>query len=147
LKKIITIGIYAGHAFLIKDIQKLARLYAFGSGQARFTKACNLQRHRKTCSNRQTKIICPHKKVYLRLTDYEKSFYSKDNFSFSAISWLEQTSKTLRVHIHRALSGHGGERWIQGAPLDGYEPKSKTEKRSSARGACRSARISSPGSL
>jgi len=31
------------------------------------------------------------------------------------------------VHNHHALCGHGGERWIQGAPLEGYEPKSKTE--------------------
>jgi len=28
LKKILTIGIYDGHAFLIKDIKKLAKLYA-----------------------------------------------------------------------------------------------------------------------
>ena len=112
LKKIITIGVYEGHAFLIKDIQKLAKLYACGHCQARFTKVCNLQRHRKTCSNGQTKIICPNKKVHLPLTDYEKSFYSKDKFSFSAISWLEQTSKTLGVHIHYVLCGQGGERWI-----------------------------------
>ena len=86
---------YEGHAFFIKDIQKLARLYACGSCQVRFTKACNLQRHRKTCSNGQTKTIPPNEKVYLPLTDYEKSFYSKDKFSFSSISWLEQTSKAL----------------------------------------------------
>jgi len=86
LKKIITIGMYEGHAFLIKDIQKLARLYACCSCQARFTKACNLRRHKKTCSNGQTKTICPNEKVYLPLIDYEKSFYSQDKFSFSSIS-------------------------------------------------------------
>ena len=53
-------------------------------------------------------------------------FYSKCTFSETSILWLEQTSKALGVHIHHALCGHGGERWIKGAFVDGYEPKSKT---------------------
>ena len=33
-------GIYEGHAFLIKDINKLAKLYACVNCQARFAKNC-----------------------------------------------------------------------------------------------------------
>ena len=125
-KKIITIDVYEDHALFIKDIQKLAKLYACGYCQTHFTRLGSLHRHRKTCSNGQTKIICPNEQVYLPLTDYEKSFYSKGTFSTSSIRLLEQTSKALGVHIHHALCGHGGERWIKGAFVDGYEPKSKT---------------------
>ena len=47
LENITTIGIYKGHAFLIKDITKLAKTYVCNNCQVRFTKACNLQRHAK----------------------------------------------------------------------------------------------------
>ena len=34
--------------------------------------------------------------------------------------------KKLDIHIHHAMCGHGGERWILGAPVDGYAAKSGT---------------------
>ena len=46
LKNIMTIGIYEGHAFFIKDIKKLAKTYVCNNCQARFTQAWNLQRHK-----------------------------------------------------------------------------------------------------
>jgi len=39
---------------------------------------------------------------------------------------LENEAKTRDLHIHHALCGHGGERWIAGAPVDGYESITKT---------------------
>ncbi|KAK3751014.1 hypothetical protein QZH41_020178 [Actinostola sp. cb2023] len=30
------------------------------------------------------------------------------------------------MHIHHAACGHGGERWIEGAPVDGYNPTTRT---------------------
>ena len=36
------IGVYEGHAFLIRDIENLAKLYACDNCPARFTKVCNL---------------------------------------------------------------------------------------------------------
>ena len=39
---IMKIRIYEGHAFLIKDIKKLAKLYACVDCHTRFTKSCNL---------------------------------------------------------------------------------------------------------
>jgi len=48
LKNIMKIGIYEGHAFLIKDITKLAKTYVCNNCRASFTKATNLQRHLKT---------------------------------------------------------------------------------------------------
>jgi len=32
----------------------------------------------------------------------------------------------LRKHILHALGGHGGERWIVGAPVEGYDPTTNT---------------------
>ena len=63
LKNIMTIGIHEGHAFLIKDITKLAKTYVCSDCQGRFTKACHLQRHTKTCSRGRTIIDCPNEKV------------------------------------------------------------------------------------
>ena len=59
-------------------------------------------------------------------TAYERAFYDRGQASQSAISWLEKTGKQHGIHIHHALCGHGGERWILGAPVDGYDPKSET---------------------
>ena len=56
LKNIMTIGIYEGHAFLIKDITKLAKTYVCNDCRGRFTKASNPQRHTKTCSQGRTII-------------------------------------------------------------------------------------------
>ena len=114
LKNIMTIGIYEGHAFLIKDITKLAKTYVFNDCRSRFTKASNLQRHIKTCSQGRTIIDCPNEKVKAPPTVYERTFYGKGQASQPAISWLEKTSQRLGIHIHRAMCRHGGERWILG---------------------------------
>jgi hypothetical protein len=58
-----TIGVYNDHAFLITDIKKLALVYACGECNQRFTQACNLKRHAKTCTQGKTTVICPGKKV------------------------------------------------------------------------------------
>jgi len=50
LKNIMTFGIYEEHAFLIKDITKLAKTYVCNNCRARFTRPCHLQRHIKTCA-------------------------------------------------------------------------------------------------
>ena len=126
LKNIMTIGIHQGHAFLIKDITKLAKTYVCNDCRGRFTQATHLQRHTKTCSQGRTTIDCPNEKVKAPLTVYERTFYGKGQVSQPAISWLEKTSQRLGIHIHHAMCGHGGERWILGAPVDGYDPKSGT---------------------
>ena len=62
LKNIMTIGIYGEHAFLIKDITKLAKNYECNHCHARFTKACNLQRHAERCSPRGNCNRLPRRK-------------------------------------------------------------------------------------
>ena len=42
------------------------------------------------------------------------------------IDWLEYETEKRNLHMHHARCGHGGERWIVGAPVDGYEPTTKT---------------------
>ena len=39
---------------------------------------------------------------------------------------MEYEAEKRNLHIHHALCGHGGERWIAGAPVDGYEPTTNT---------------------
>ena len=63
LTNILTIGIYEGHAFLIKDISKLARTYACVHCRARFTQTYNLQRHTERCAQGKTVIDCPAERV------------------------------------------------------------------------------------
>ena len=44
-RPVLTMGLYAGHAFLIQDLAQVARSYTCGGCQARFTKPDNLLRH------------------------------------------------------------------------------------------------------
>ena len=59
LKNIITIGIYEGHAFLIKDTKKLAKTYVCNNCRGRFIQATHLQRHVKTCSQGKNNCRLP----------------------------------------------------------------------------------------
>ena len=126
LKNILTIGIYEGHAFVIKDIAKLPRTYECGHCRARFTKVCNLQRHFQTCSAGKTVIVCPGERVEAPQTAFEKAFYPKNTASKNSLLWLEREAKRRKIHIHHAMCGHGGERWIERALVDGYNHATKT---------------------
>ena len=126
LTNIMTIGVHRGHAFLIKDITKLAKTYKCKDCHHRFTRSDNLQRHSQTCSKGKTVIICPGERVEKPQTAYEKVFYPKHYTSKASLLWLEKEAKHRKKHIHHAMCGHGGERWIEGAPVDGYHHKTKT---------------------
>jgi hypothetical protein len=122
----VTIGIYNEHAFLIRDITKVAQLYACAHCNQQFTQACHLQRHAGRCISGETKVICPGKEVLRPQSDYEKAFHPKSNASKGSLQWIEYEAQTRGLHIHHAFCGHGGECWITDAPVDGYEPTSKT---------------------
>lgn len=126
LKNIKMIGIYKGHEFLIKDMNKLANLYVCVNCQARFTKGYILQRHAKLCSQRRKIIGCSNERVEALKTAHERAFYNKSTYSSSSIRWLGCTSNLWGKHIDHALCGNGGERWRVGASVDGYDPISKT---------------------
>ena len=126
LSNIMTIGVYDGHALLIKDISKLARIYACVHCQARFTQACHLQRHTQRCSQGKTVIDCPGEKVEAPQTAFEKAFFPKHSASSESIRWLEREAKLRKIHINHAMCGHSGERCILRAPVDGYHPESRT---------------------
>ena len=121
-----TIGIYEGHAFLNKDITKLAKMYVCNDCRSRFTKAGNLQRYTKTCSQGEMVISCLKEKIKPPLTKYEMPYYDKGQASKTAIEWIEKTAKRLGIHIHHALCGHGGERYVLGAPVDSLDLKTGT---------------------
>lgn len=111
---------------MIKDITKLARTYVCNDCRGTFSKACNLQRHTKTCSNGETKIKCPEQKVKKPTTKYEEAFNSLTKTSPQCNEWLEKEEKRLGFHIHHATCGHGGECCLLGTPVDGFEPSSRT---------------------
>ena len=124
---LLNMGLYDGHAFLITDLKKVAGTYTCGDCQARFTQSCHLVRHvANNCSRGQTKINCPNKRIKAPASSYESAFYPKQTCSFVAIKWLEWEAKNRGIHIHHARCGHGGEREILGARVDGYHPESKT---------------------
>jgi len=75
-KKIITIDVYAGHAFLIKDIKKLGKIYQCALCSQQFTKVCNLQRHDQTCKKGETTMICTQLSE-LPQTAFQKAMYPK----------------------------------------------------------------------
>ena len=117
LTNILTIAIYEGHAFVIKDITKLAKTYACVHCRSRFTKEC-LQRHIQTCAQGKTVIDCPAERVELPQTSFEKAFYPKHSSSPESLRWLEQEAALRKIHIHHAACGHGGERWVERAPVE-----------------------------
>ena len=124
---LLNMGLYYGHAFLITDLKQVAGTYTCGECQARFTKSCHLVRHvANRCSRGQTKINCPNNRIKAPSSAYERAFYPEQTCSFVAIKWLEWEAKKRGIHIHHARCGHGGERQILGARVDGYHPESKT---------------------
>ena len=108
LKSIMTIGIYEGHAFLIKDIAKLAKTYVCNDCGGHFTQAGSLQRHAKTCRKGETDISCPEEKLNPPLTKYEMTFYEKGDSSKPATEWLEKTAKSLKIPFITRCVAMGG---------------------------------------
>jgi len=66
-----TIGFYGAHAFLITNIEKLARLYACAHCNQQFTKDSNLQRNAKRCTKRETQVCCQGELVERPQSAYE----------------------------------------------------------------------------
>ena len=126
-RPLLNMGLYAGHAFLITDLKKVSGTYTCGDCQARFTRADNLVRHvANNCSRGQTKINCLNNRIKAPSSAYEHAFYPEQTCSFVAIKWLEWEARKRGIHIHHTRCGHGGERQILGAQVDGYHPESKT---------------------
>ena len=125
---VLTMGLYDGHAFLIRDIKQVTQSFTCGDCQARFISSTHLMRHATYSCSRpgQTKIVCPNKRIKAPASAYEKAFYPEGHCSFIATKWLEWEAQQRGIHIHHALCGRGGERHILGAPVDGYHPETKT---------------------
>ena len=119
-------GIYENHAFLIKDINKVSNNFTCGECMARFTRADNLKRHASRCKLGQTEISCPGNQILAPESAFEKGFYPEGTFGTKEICWLEHLSRESGKHIHYHKCGHGGERFIKGVPVDGYQPETKT---------------------
>ena len=126
-RPVLTMGLYEVHAFLIRDIKQVTHNHTCGDCQARCTQSDNLVRHATSrCSRGQTKINCPNQRIRAPASAYERAFYPDNRCSFIGTKWLEWEAKQRGIHIHHARCGHGGERYILGAPVDGYHPETKT---------------------
>ena len=125
-RPVLTMGIYEGHAFLIRDINTVTHDYTCGDCQARFTRSTDLVRHASRCTRGQTTINCPNNRIRFPTSAYERAFYPDNRCSFIATKWLEWEAKQRGIHIHHARCGHGGERHIFHAPVDGYHPETNT---------------------
>ena len=71
-------------------------------------------------------IDCPAERVEAPQTAFEKAFYPKHSSSPESFRWLEQEAALRKIHIHHAACGHGGERWVERAPVDGYNHETRT---------------------
>ncbi|KAK3731200.1 hypothetical protein QZH41_006045 [Actinostola sp. cb2023] len=120
------IGLYEQHSIYIKNMTKLAHTYVCGGCTQQFTTASNLHIHTSCCSKGETKIVCSGTRVLPPQSAYENAFYPTTDSSEASTRWLEWEAKDRGTHIHHALCGYGDERWIAGAPVDGYDPQTKT---------------------
>ena len=125
-KPVLHMGLYDGHAFLIRDIKQVTQNYTCGDCQTRFTRSDNLICHSNTCSKGQTKINCPNSQIRPPASAYERAFYPNNSCSFIGTKWLEWEAKQRGIHIHHARCGHDGERYIFDVPVDGYHPETHT---------------------
>ena len=115
------IGLYEGHAFLITDINKVTNNYIRVECMARFTKSVNLTRHIKTCTRGRTDISCPGNQILAPDSAFEKAFFSEDSFGIKATCWLQYVARQSGTHIHHHRCGHGDERLVGGAQVDGNQ--------------------------
>ena len=81
-KPVMAMGLYDGHAFVIRDIKKVTQNYTCGDCQARFTRSNDLVCHARTCTKGQTKINCPNKRIRAPASAYERAFYPDNRCSF-----------------------------------------------------------------
>ena len=109
LTNILTIGVYKGHAFVIKHITKLAKVHACVHCNQRFTRTNDLHRHAQTCSQGKTVIVCPGERVESPQTAFEKAFYPKPCASKTSLLWLEREAKSAGMVVRDGLRGH---RWM-----------------------------------
>ena len=103
LTNILTIGVFEGHAFLIKDIKKLGKMFICNHCNGKFTKSCNLERHSETCSKGETVLVCPGEKVEAPESAFQKAFYPR--LLFFGINPVvgRRSKKTKHTHSSRSV--------------------------------------------
>lgn len=88
-------GVYRGHAFLIKDLEKVTKLFECAHCNARFTKSCDLSRQAERCTDGPAKIICPWNKVWAPKYFYERAFHPRGKYGRAACYLFEAESVSI----------------------------------------------------
>ena len=88
-------GVYRGHAFLIKDLEKVTKLFECAHCNARFTKSRDLSRQAERCTDGPAKIICPWNKVWALKYFYERAFHPRGKYGRAACYLFEAESISI----------------------------------------------------
>ena len=121
-RPVMTIGVYEGHAFLIRDIKQVTQNYTCGDCQARFTKSVTWFVTQAVALAGKPKSTAP--------TNASEPLHQLTSEPFIrttvAVSLEQNGSSRRQSIIHHARCGHGGERYIFNVPVDGYHPETNT---------------------
>ena len=99
-----TSGEYGEHAFLIKNIKKLAKVYECEHSHSRFTHAGRLQERRLSL------IDCLAENVEALETNFEGDFFPQAH-RFHQIGYVDWKQGNQRqIYIYQEMFGHGGKR-------------------------------------
>ena len=120
------VGKYEGHAFLMKNIEKLVRVYVCPHCQARFTASHSLSLHINRCCRGEPRMEFPNKPIELPRTAFEKAFFPDKQMQVGETSWIESETRRLGIHICHAAYGHGGQRRGGNELVDGFHTPSRT---------------------
>ena len=61
----------------------------------------------------------PSQKLEAPETNFERAIFLQARPAFiESDMWIEKRAKLRKIHTHHAMSGHGGERWLEGAAVD-----------------------------
>ena len=97
----------------------LVNLYLWGQCIHRFT--CI-----SLCSKGDTKVLRYQNRTEKSQSAYERAFYPNHKTYADSIRWLEYESRKHNRDICFQFCGHGGQHWIAGGAVVGFDPETKT---------------------
>ena len=124
----VDIGLFEGHCFYIKNLNKLANHWECVGCKQSHHDNHNRDVTKKQCTGSQPKLACDGGKFKHIMSSSEKVFYGGNmQLSWKACRWIVHQSELTCRHIHHGLCGHGGERCVvidkKEILVDEYDPE------------------------